>query len=267
MGGNMRLSNKLRNTSQITLATFALIASASLFAGDTATLSNEQISKRDISAQFKSLVPFTIVEINEHSTGLYEIISDKGIFYATKDGKHLFSGAIHEFKQDLPNLTALRKQEFGARMISMLEPTFVTYKAPSEQYEIVAFFDTSCGFCQKMHNEMSRYNAMGITVHYALYPRSGLNDQQGNPHQSTIDLSNVACSSNPQLAMNSIMQGGAIRSSSCDSPVSKHYDLGQWLGVQGTPISYNMQGQIVMNGYASATSMLKALETGEYNKR
>lgn len=260
----MGLSNKLRTVAKVALASLALsMASASALAGSTADV----VSKRDISAKLQSIVPFTVIEVNDHETGMYEIVSDKGIFYATKDGAHLFSGAIHEFKEGLPNLTEMKKAEVGSEMIHKLAATFITYKAPQEQFEVIAFFDSSCGFCAKMHSEMSRYNAMGITVHYALYPRSGLTDQNGNPSQSATNLSNVACAPNPQLAMNTLMQGGAVRPSNCNSPVSKHYDLGSWLGVAGTPMTFSMQGQLVMNGYVPANALLKALETGVYNQR
>jgi protein-disulfide isomerase len=64
-----------------------------------------------------------------------------------------------------------------------------------------------------------------------------------------------------------LMQSGQTTPANCQSPVSAHYELGQWLGVQGTPMIFNMQGQLVMNGYAPANAMLTALETGNYNQR
>ena len=260
----MRL-NKIFKKSLINTMSVLMVMGASLTAN--AAYASDIVSKRVVSEKLQSVVPFKVVEVNDHVTGLYEIVSDKGVFYSTKDGKHLFSGAIHEFKTGLPNLTELKKQQMGSKLISQLEPTFITYKAPREQFEIIAFFDSSCGFCRKMHNEISRYTAMGITVHYALYPRSGLTDPSGRPAQSAIDLGNVACASNPNLAMNTLMQSGQSTPAKCQSPVSAHYELGQWLGVQGTPMIFNMQGQLVMNGYAPANAMLQALETGNYNQR
>ena len=260
----MRLTKVFKNMGINLLATATLIATSfTASASSTADIA----SKRDISAKLQSIVPFKVLEVNTHETSLYEIVTDKGIFYATKDAKHLFSGSIHEFENGLPNVTEMKKQQFASKMINVLRPTFITYKAPQEKHEVIAFFDSSCGFCQKMHNEISRYNAMGITVHYALYPRSGLKDRAGNPARSAIDLTNVACSNNPNLAMNRLMQSGQTTPANCNSPVPKHYDLGQWLNVRGTPMTFNMQGQVVMNGYAPANTMLKALETGNYNQR
>ena len=240
----------------LTKAVLRFITTSAVALAFVSSASAESVaSKREISAKLQSLVPFVVIDITEHQTGLYEIVTDKGVFYSTKDGAYLVSGSIHEFKTGLPNLTEIKKQQVAKTMIDTLRPTFVTYKAPQEKYEILAFFDTSCGFCRKMHSEISRYSAMGITVHYALFPRNGLQSGSAN------ELANVACSSNPQMALNTVMQGGSIQASSCDSPVSKHFDLGQWLGVAGTPMLFKMNGERLREGYAPAPVILNLLQS------
>jgi|TARA_R110000796_G_scaffold50909_2_gene120173 thiol:disulfide interchange protein DsbC len=245
----------------LTLAvTFTALFSSFAHAKSLPPSSVNAVNKSEISSKFQSIVPFQVVEINDHVTGLYEIVADKGIFYASKDGQFLVSGAVHQFKQGLPNLTEAKKAQIAARSIDSLRSTFVTYKAANERYEVLAFFDSSCGYCRKMHKEISQYNALGITVHYALYPRSGLTDRYGQPAQSALELSDIACSENPNMALNTLMQGGAIKAVRCQSPVASHYELGQWLGVQGTPSIYDMAGNSVMPGYAPASQMLKTLQ-------
>jgi thiol:disulfide interchange protein DsbC len=246
MGGIMKLTKAILRFITTSAVAVAFVSSAS---------AENVASKREISAKLQSLVPFVVIDVAEHQTGLYEIVTDKGLFYSTKDGEYLVSGSIHEFKTGLPNLTEMKKQQVAKTMIDTLRPTFVTYKAPQEKYEILAFFDTSCGFCRKMHSEISRYSAMGITVHYALFPRNGLQSPSAN------ELANVACSSNPQMALNTVMQGGAIQATSCDSPVSKHFDLGQWLGVAGTPMLFKMNGAHLREGYAPAPVILNDLQS------
>lgn len=221
---------------------------------------NDDLNKSQLSAKFQSIVPFKVIEVNSHQTGLYEIVADKGIFYASKDGQYLFSGAIHQFQQGLPNLTDHKKAQVASQTISNLRNTFVTYKAANPRYEILVFFDSSCGFCRKMHDEVSQYNAMGITVNYALYPRSGVTDRNGQPTQSTIELSNVACSSNPNIALNTLMQGGVPETIQCEAPIDEHYELGQWLGVRGTPSVYDMAGNSVSPGYTPAKQLFNTLQ-------
>ncbi|OUX84000.1 MAG: hypothetical protein CBB95_17605 [Alteromonas sp. TMED35] len=217
-------------------------------------------SKASISQKFQQLVPFEVVEVNEHVSGLYEIVTATGIFYSSKDGKFLFSGSLHAFENGLPNLTEAKKRQVASGVIAKLKNTLVTYKSPNEKHEVLVFFDSTCGYCRKMHNDIRRYNAMGITVHYALYPRSGLTDRQGNPIPGVAQLSSVACSSNPQFAMNTLMQGGDVAPAQCESPVPMHYQLGQWLGVKGTPAVYDMGGNLVVPGYAPAERLLQSLE-------
>jgi len=226
----------------------------------SSSLAYASLSKSDISAKIQQSTSFQVAEINEHSSGMFEVVTERGIYYVTKDGSHLMAGQLYDMDNNMDNLTQKKTAEVGAGVINKLKSSFVTYKAPNEKYEILVFFDTSCGFCQKMHNEMSTYNAAGITVHYALYPRSGLNDpRSGQPSDSYQQMSAVACSGNPNMAMNSMMQGARLQPTQCNNQVSNHYNLGQWLGVQGTPAVYDMNGKSVVPGYAPVQRLLQAL--------
>jgi thiol:disulfide interchange protein DsbC len=220
------------------------------------------INKTNVSAIFQQRLPYKVVSIDLHESGLYEIVADRGIFYMNSTGDHLFNGSVHKMDEDMTNLTQEKKADVGAKVIESIKDTFITYKAPMERYEIVVFFDTSCGFCIKMHGEMSRYNAAGITVHYALYDRSGVS-QQGKKTPTATELSNIACSANPAMAMNSVMRGGQVAPAKCDDPVAIHYELGQWLGVTGTPMSFGLNGKVVLNGYAPVDQLLLQLENSK----
>jgi thiol:disulfide interchange protein DsbC len=49
----------------------------------------------------------------------------------------------------------------------------IVYKAPQEKHVITVFTDITCGYCHKLHEQMSDYNALGITVRYLAFPRQG----------------------------------------------------------------------------------------------
>lgn len=238
-----------------------LLSSAALCAVlsfSSSAYADTTLSKSALSEKFQELVPFQIVEVNDHESGMYEIVVDRGIFYATKDGEHLFTGAVHQLKTGLPNLTEQKKAQVAARIIGHLEPTFVTYPAVNEKHEVLVFFDSSCGYCHKLHRELAQYNDMGITVHYALYPRSGTTFN-GQPTQEYTNLSAVSCAANKELAMNTLVSGQTLRPSNCESQVQNHYQLGQWLGVAGTPAIFNMDGNPVAKGYMPARQLIQTL--------
>ncbi|MCI2285905.1 DsbC family protein [Colwellia sp. MSW7] len=223
----------------------------------------DEINKSNISKKLQTITPFAVQSVTDSVVdGLYEVVTGKGIFYTTKDGEYLFSGSIHEFKPGLRNITSERKAEIASVDIDKLRSSFVTYKAPNEKHEVLVFFDTTCGYCRKMHNEMSQYNAAGITVHYAMYPRNGISKSSANGETFTPtynSMMNVVCSNNPTSTMDMVMRGTDVAPQACDNSIKEHYELGSALGVRGTPAVYAMDGKSVMGGYAQRQALLKKL--------
>ena len=223
----------------------------------------DDVSKSNISKRLQTITPFSVQSVKDSVVdGLYEVVTGKGIFYTTKDGNYLFSGSIHEFKPGLRNITSERKAEMASADIDKLRSSFVTYKAPNEKHEVLVFFDTSCGYCRKMHDEMSQYNAAGITVHYAMYPRNGVSKPSANGDIFTPtynSMMNVVCSDNPSTTMDMVMRGTNVAPKSCSNSIKEHYELGSALGVRGTPAVYGMDGKSVMGGYAPAKALLQKL--------
>ena len=214
----------------------------------------------------QAITPFNVQEVNDDPTGMFEIVTDKGIFYATKDGKSLFSGRVYEFENGMVNKTQNRISELAVTKIDKLKDSFVTYKAPNEKYEVIVFFDIHCGYCRKMHNEVSQYNAAGITVHYALYPRNGIKDQRagnGKFTETYLTMQNIACSPNPNLSLDMVMRYNDLPGAQCDNQIADNFSLGEWLGVRGTPAVYGMDGKQVVGGYAPTNQLLAALERSE----
>lgn len=228
-------------------------------------VSAKDLNKSEISKKFQSLTPFTVQGVEDSpSKNLYQVITDKGVFYVSKDGEFIISGALHKMEQGLTNLTAARMELLYGERIQSLRDSFITYKAPNEQHEIVVFYDTSCGFCQKLHSDISQYNAAGITVHYAAYPRSGITNHRGGGFSSSyLEMQSIWCSDNPAMVMNMVARGATVPQKSCDNKIAEHYALGVQMGVQGTPAVYSMSGKIVVPGYASAKSVKdKLVEMG-----
>ena len=78
--------------------------------------------------------------------------------------------------------------------LNALSNEMIVYKAPKEQHVITVFTDIACGYCHKLHEQMSDYNALGITVRYLAFPRQGLQSQ------AEQDESDLVCERSQQSA-------------------------------------------------------------------
>ncbi|AGJ89259.1 bifunctional protein-disulfide isomerase/oxidoreductase DsbC [Raoultella ornithinolytica] len=166
--------------------------------------------------------------------GMSTVLTDSGVLYVTDDGKHVIQGPMYDVGGAQPvNVTnALLVGKLNA-----LEKEMIIYKAPQEKHVITVFTDITCGYCHKLHEEMSDYNALGITVRYLAFPRQGLQSQ------TEQDMKAIWCAKDRNKALDDAMSGKGIQPASCQVDISKHYTLGVQFGVNGTP------AMVLSNGY------------------
>ena len=115
------------------------------------------------------------------------------------------------------------------------------------------FTDIDCGYCRKLHGEMDKYNAEGITVRYLMFPRAGIDSPS---YKKAVT---VWCNKDQQDAMTRAKAGENLPNASCDNPVKEEYELGQLIGVRGTP-AIIMEDGAMLPGYVPAARLVKALE-------
>ena len=186
--------------------------------------------------------------------GIYEVSYGTAIFYFNKNASMMFKGDLIDMKSKV-NLT--EKKRTGARVALIEaegEDNMLVYPAKNEKYKVTVFTDIDCPYCVKLHREMSDYNNMGITIRYMAYPRSGV----GSPSYDKIV--SVWCSKDKKQAMSDAKEGKKIDKKTCDNPVAKQLDLGQSIGVRGTPAMFLTDGTM-LPGYVPA-SRLKAILDG-----
>ena len=85
------------------------------------------------------------------------------------------------------------------------------------------------------------YNDLGITVRYLLYPRSGENTP------SYYKAVTVWCSGNRQDALTRAKAGEDLKQLDCPNPIVELMDLGQEVGLQGTPAIILDDGEMSYN--------------------
>ena len=166
--------------------------------------------------------------------GMKTVLTNSGVLYVTEDGKHISQGPMYDVSGASPvNVT----NQLLMKQLNALEKEMIIYKAPQEKHVITVFTDITCGYCHKLHEEMSDYNALGITVRYLAFPRQGLQSQ------TEQDMQAIWCAKDRNNALDDAMGGKGVQPASCKVDISKHYTLGVQFGVNGTP------AMVLSNGY------------------
>ncbi len=186
--------------------------------------------------------------------GLYEVVTDQGIFYVNADASNLFQGSLYQIADNtVVDLTEQAMAAVRKDAMAGFSADTINYPAENEKYSITVFTDINCGYCRKLHSEMAQYNALGISVKYLAFPRGGLGSQ------TYRDMVSIWCSDDKVAAMNSAKQGTGITPQSCTNNIAAQYQLGQRLGVTGTPAIVFDNGQM-KPGYAPAAQILNILQ-------
>lgn len=236
-----------KNTQKLTLimASILTLLSASAFAASTP----------ELDAALDNLMPGTKPSSIEETAlpGIFEVSYGSTIFYFNKDASMMLRGDIIDVKNRV-NLTEKKRGEARGKLLkSMDESQMIVYPAKNEKAKVTVFTDIDCPYCVKLHHEMADYNAEGITIRYMAYPRSGVGTRS---YKKAVS---VWCADNPNKAMSDAKDGKAVPDKSCDNPVAQQYQLGQALGVQGTPAMFLEDGTS-LPGYVPAKRLASAIK-------
>lgn len=227
--------------------------------GLACTFANAGGSDEAIRQTLKSLqLDIPIQSIGESPMpGLYQVQLKGGrLLYVSPDGQYVMQGYLFQVKDGKGvNLTQREEARGVAEQINSIPSKEMVIFAPDKpKTHITVFTDTECGYCQKLHSEVAELNRRGIEVRYVAFPRQG-------PGSHGYDaLVNVWCAKDPKAAMNQAKAGQSVAAAQCDNPVLKQFELGQLIGVNGTPAIVLANGQMIP-GYQPAPELAKlALE-------
>ena len=245
------MSNTVRNTLFIMLLGFC---SSQVFADANEALKNARIN---IVKHFTGVDEKNITQ--SEIKGLYKVLAPPRIFYASEDGRYIFDGDVIDM-QTRQNITQKqRNQALSMAVESLGEESMIIFGNKTLKHTVTVFTDIDCTYCRKLHNEIAQYNKLGIRVRYLAYPRAGINSA------SSKKADDVWCSKNKKQAMTDAKNGKPVKSEKCDSPVAKHFALGNLMGLRGTPAIVLGDGNVVP-GYVPAQRLSEALNNPELHK-
>ena len=190
------------------------------------------------------------------AAGIYALELEGGtILYGTEDGRFLFAGDMYELTDaSLVNLAETRRSGMRRDLMNSVSRDEMLVFAPegATKASITVFTDVDCGYCRKLHQEVPALNSSGVEVRYVAYPRAGVGSESYNK------IVSAWCAKNPQQALTDVKAGKTIPQSTCDNPVAGQYDLGQRVGVTGTPAIVLEDGRL-LPGYMPAADLVAAL--------
>jgi thiol:disulfide interchange protein DsbC len=185
--------------------------------------------------------------------GFQEAIIGGQPFYISNDGRYLMQGALYDIATKT-NLAEASMSKMRARLLKTIPVSDrIIFAPPNPKYTVTVFTDVECGYCRKLHSQIADYNQQGISVQYVAFPRAGLGSDDFRKMVA------VWCSSDPRKALTDAKNDRPVAYRNCKNPVTMEYNLGQRMGLTGTPMVLTSDG-VQVGGYLPPDALRAQLD-------
>ena len=195
----------------------------------------------DIRKTISNAYPdIAVDEIKKIDENFHEIIINNQIYYATNDGKYLILGNVIDLstKESITENTKMNQRLSIIDSIDM--KNLMIFKPDKTNHILTIFTDTSCPYCQKLHNEIPSLLENNIEIRYVLFSRNG------NEVDAYEQLVAAWCSDNKVEALEDLFAGDILEEGAkCENPISKNFEYAGSLSVEGTPTIFLEDGRII----------------------
>lgn len=174
--------------------------------------------------------------------GLIEVeLSTGERLFTDRKGEYLVTGDLFKAESDgLVNLSAIARQQDIAQWIAAVpESEMVIFEPTTTRATITVFTDVDCAYCRRLHGDLEQNLAQGIRIRYVAYPRGG------EASEAYPKMINVWCSDDRNKSLTQAKHGQNIPARDCETPVLKHYNLGNKIGISGTPAIVLQDGTVI----------------------
>lgn len=229
-----------------------VLAAVAVLAASAA--SADAASEAKVRTAIQSMVPSAKIDAIAESSlpGFYEVVIGSNVLYASADGKYLMQGRVFDIARRV-DLTEQRESTLHKVALAKVgADKRIIFAAKKPVHKISVFTDIDCGYCRKLHQQIAEYNDLGISVEYLFFPRAGL----GSP--SFDKAVTVWCAKDRNKALTDAKAGVAMDKVSCQNPVAETFQLGQAVGVSGTPSIVAENGTLI-GGYVPPAALLERL--------
>lgn len=193
--------------------------------------------------------------------GIYQVPVGADVAYVSADGRYIIAGDLYEVDTRV-NVTEQGRSAARVKLLSKLdERDMIVFTPQVVKHTITVFTDVECGYCRKLHSQIDQLTKLGVKVRYAAYPRQG----PGSPDWRKMEQ--VWCSKDRQSAITQAKLGQLVQTPNCGAtPVGKQFQLGEDLGVRGTPAIFTRAGDYI-GGYLAPDELVKQIEESEAKEK
>ena len=233
------MSSKLHTPLTLLTTLFVLCFGGGLAcAADEAEL--EQVRSR-VADMFAEIDPQD--SNNSPIDGWYVVQKGSIVAYISEDGRYLLQGDLIDLDNQV-NLSEQSRTTARRKLISSVDDDqFIAFTPSEVKFTVTVFTDIDCTYCRKLHSQIDDYLAQGIEVRYMLYPRNGPASRSWSTSEK------VWCARDRNQALTDAKLDRSFETQKCDSSaITKHYMLGQDVGLTGTPAIIFEDGTLV-SGY------------------
>lgn len=189
--------------------------------------------------------------------GFREAIVQGQVVYVSDDGRYLFlpgaGGALFDV-QDRRNLSEDSMAAMRTQLLRTIPASERIVFAPANpKYTVTVFTDVECGYCRKLHSEIAEYNRQGIAIEYLAFPRMGIGSDD---YKKMVA---VWCAPDRRKALTDAKNDRAPAYRDCKTSVNQQYDIGQRVGLTGTPMILTQQGE-QLGGYVPPKALRETLD-------
>ena len=187
--------------------------------------------------------------------GIYQVLIGPDIIYMTRDANFVLKGEILDIG-NRRNLTEDVRAENRINLLSSIKKDeYIEFSSNLNKHHIYVFTDVDCGYCRKFHSEINGYIDLGIQVNYLAFPRTGLESD------SFKKIVSAWCNDDPHSSITELKLGKEIEINLCSkNPVIEHFNLGQKMGISGTPSILTTEGKMIP-GYVSPKELFELLNS------
>lgn len=213
-----------------------LLTSCSALAANLSA--EEQTRREQIASRFPDVKAADVIPAPV--PGMYEVLVGPIVLYVSADGRYVMRGNLFDMNTD-ENLTEQREQAARQSVLRNIDDEeLIVFSPEKPAYTVTVFTDTSCSYCRLFHDQIADYNARGIKVRYAAYPR------QGMASETWREMENVFCADDRREALTRAKKDMAFEIKACETDaVRRDWQLGRMLGVRGTPAIFTEDGRMI----------------------
>lgn len=236
---------------------FALTASAAAFAGSSPSAPTDHQAIRDTVRALNDKAVIRSID-DMPIPGFKRVVADGSVIYTTDDGRYLFYGVLLDTKTQR-NLTDEALGDVRVQLLKTIpDANKIVFSPKNPKYTVTVFTDTGCPYCHMVQQNLQGYMDAGIRIEYVPFPRGGVQ----SPEMAT--MTSVWCAKDPKAAYATVVAGGKVPPASCSlgGEIAKMYELGDKLGIEGTPAIYDQTGR-QLGGFLPPAALLGKLQQGE----